>query len=434
MSQEYKNINDDNLDKLFKDAADNFVPPGAPEGAWDNFYDTKLNVQEEKKSRRGFKVFLPMLFNRGVSWRLATVCCLVGIAVIWFGLERWGHKSPQKPGGISQNTNMAVTDRKIENLSSDKKKTDSIITNLSLPETGTKNEINDIARRSNYPAIFPSANSHITIDSSGKTTNNLVENYLPGSGLLPVNHNKTNNPQTSTNKEDTVSERNIVAKKQATIPQKPSVPDDYAFDDDEKGNNAADKKLWQVSLVGGSNLSMVSGTVSNNAGLNTGVMVQRRINGSRFSVETGIVRESMDYNVGNGDYTPDGKPVSSDVSNVRGTCTMVDVPVNVRYDVVHSKKNNAFVSTGVSAMWMANQNVSYDYTHSDGSTSTTNKNVDGQGRTVYAVTNVAVGYERKFKNTAVQVAPYVKIPLGNVGYGNLSLGSLGAQISIKQSF
>jgi hypothetical protein len=110
---------------------------------------------------------------------------------------------------------------------------------------------------------------------------------------------------------------------------------------------------------------------------------------------------------------------------------MLDVPVNVRYDLVRSKKSNAFISTGVSAMVMVNQDYNYLYTGQNKVTEVT-KDVSGQGNDVYASTNISVGYERRFKKTAIQVAPYVKMPMGSVGYGNLSLGNIGAQISIKK--
>ena len=38
----------------------------------------------------------------------------------------------------------------------------------------------------------------------------------------------------------------------------------------------------------------------------------------------------------------------------------------------------------------------------------------------------------KFNRTSVQIAPYLKLPLGEVGYGDLSLGGMGALLSIKR--
>ncbi|MCH5686790.1 hypothetical protein LWM68_22535 [Niabella sp. W65] len=87
---------------------------------------------------------------------------------------------------------------------------------------------------------------------------------------------------------------------------------------------------------------MVKGDVSATPGLNTGILVQHRINDSRISLESGVIYENMTYAVENEYFNPGGKPVSSKVSNISGTCTMIDVPVNVRYDMVHSKKKKSF--------------------------------------------------------------------------------------------
>jgi hypothetical protein len=188
---------------------------------------------------------------------------------------------------------------------------------------------------------------------------------------------------------------------------------------------------WQLGIVGGTNIAMVKGDVSATPGLNTGILVQHRINDSRISLESGVIYENMTYAVENEYFNPGGKPVSSKVSNISGTCTMIDVPVNVRYDMVHSKKRKAFVSTGVSPTVMVKQSYVYDYTDENG-TRLIDRDVTGQGKNFYAVANVSVGYEQKWNKTSVQVAPYLKIPMGEIGYGNLSLGGIGTQVSIKR--
>ncbi|ULT41088.1 hypothetical protein KRR40_41410 [Niabella defluvii] len=80
---------------------------------------------------------------------------------------------------------------------------------------------------------------------------------------------------------------------------------------------------------------------------------------------------------------------------------------------------------------MVKQSYVYDYTDENG-TRLIDRDVTGQGKNFYAVANVSVGYEQKWNKTSVQVAPYLKIPMGEIGYGNLSLGGIGTQVSIKR--
>ncbi|HEY0299016.1 MAG TPA: hypothetical protein VGB84_07340 [Arachidicoccus sp.] len=442
MPKKFKNISEEELDKLFSESAEKFNPPSAPEGAWDDFFVNKLspNKEREKKGHKNFGSLFPSLRISKRSWQFVSLSAILLISFIWFGTEKWSAKNTPIKNTVAsvsneQNKNSAVPDI-YQNKSTQLPNSSNVTSNFVLNESNSsfdtnKKQQSTTAFANNYPANQIIRN-HIFIE------NNLIRTLLDKSSILNlINTNKYNvKPQ------NTYAEQNINNAVQDSansfLRNKPFVPlndkGEFVMNDDgndkKKTSNDAN---WQFGLVGGSNLSVAGGNVSNSPGLNTGAMIQRRIGKSRFSVETGVVRESMSYAVGNNDFHPNGNNVSSDVSNIRGNCTMVDVPVNVRYDVVHSKKSSAFVSTGISTMWMANQSYAYQYAD-NGTATQVSKDVSGQGKSVYAVTNVSIGFEQHFKKTSVQLAPYIKIPLGSIGYGNLNLGSVGAQISIKQNF
>lgn len=503
MAKNFGIMNDKELDRLFREAAEDFKPPSAPEGAWDNFVQTKLSKNKKQQGWLGklnqkLNTLLPLLFTPRPTWQFALTLTVLAVG-IWYGVSVLKSGSNNQNGQhIAQNTNdnqrqgqrqaaEAAAAAKANMSSSGTSQTGSVpalVPNQTSPpnsQTGPTGEqllaVNASAGAGAETASRPTAplhldrnrdnatglllqnieqpNNKVALDNQQQPQVKLKSQILPltklglGTTLLPPVHNQL----PDANKDGNATAANKLNNKSNQVKLRPGGDLGFgrapqttpALNYKKVAKNTTNRELdygndkdfehsaWQMGVVGGSNLSLVSGTLNKSLGVNTGLMVQKRLNKSRLSVETGVIVEKMDYSVANGDFQPGGNPVSSKVSNITGTCTMIDVPVNVRYDVVHSAKNNAFVSTGMSAMWMAKQSYNYKYTGESGPKQVS-KDVTGQGNDVYTATNVSLGFEHRFKKTAVEVAPYVKIPLGSIGYGDLNLGSVGAQILIKQSF
>lgn len=413
MPKKFDYINDNELDKLFRDAAENINAPAPPEGAWDAFYHHKMKGDKPGQKNKG-KGAIAFFSLQKIA---AAVIGIAGIAAILFYVMR-NRQQPPTATDITINQKSIPKNKQADTVTATYKQ---------QPDVGnasTKNNIGDDEKQQRIIAYNTvPAQRHFTYPSPPVSIAAPVT-ASPGKVPAPLHKEPVHHPP----------QKNITLSQPQQTTQPPIVNQplfnrqkSYARDAG-KYNNAG----WQVSLVGGSNLSVISGNVSKTAGLNTGVMVQHRISKSRVSLETGVIRETMEYAVNNKDYKPNGQPVSARWSNIVGNCTMIDVPVNVRYDIVNKKKRNAFVSTGVSTTWMVDESYSYDRREDDGSIANYTREGNSKNN-VYAVTNISAGYEQKFDKTSIQVAPYYKIPLGNVGTGNVNLGSLGAQVSIKRS-
>ncbi|MCD2424730.1 PorT family protein [Niabella pedocola] len=394
-------MDDEALDKLFRDAASRFQPPDAPEGAWDDFYKTKMLPAGESASQRR-----PLILRR--SWQLAAACLLLAIAGMLWMLQR------QPLPGLAGSPSAAGI-------------VSGIIKDVPLPSGTTQ-----------LPAVLsPDDAGNVLRSLNAITTGS--EPLLPGKEYTPLVHNgrafsdipKKAGAEQEHHPADTLQRKPYFSLRDKPAGERQALPGNYNPFLAETSPARPANNRWQVGLIAGSNLGMVRGDVSKKPGLNAGLLVQRKLGQSRFSVESGVVYESMTYDVNNADFNPNGNPVSSRVSNIEGSCTMIDVPVNVRYDVVASKKNKAFVSTGVSPTVIVKQSYIYDLDRGDGPVPI-NRDVSGKGKSVYAVANLSIGYEQKWEHVSVQIAPYVKIPMGEIGYGNLSLGGVGTQISIKK--
>lgn len=469
MEKNFGNMDDKELDQLFKEASQRYIPPQAPSGAWDIFIETKLSIKKKQKKKwfRHLNILLPLFIIPRLSWPLFT-CGILVLVAFWFVNKR------SFRGGYHQaNKTLVENDISEEHkfgtdlLGSNQYRVGGAVRNfvksgnspihpyenevrLKWPEAlrhSIGNNLLDYETRlagkkamETAPALRLNRlpDGHFYLDTSNYHCYPYKSGY-PGQGefhsgnyvIMSLKRKMSERGDRDDRKEHSSVSTNVDFKARSLV----------ASDYNELVANSKfstrredyGRKRWQFGVLGGSSLSFVKGTLSKKPGLNAGLMVQRGLNLSRLSVETGIILESMDYNVANSDFHPAGKEVSDAVSHIKGTCRMVDIPVNVRYDLVRSRRNSAFVSTGISAIWMAKQDYSYQYMGEKG-VAQVSKDVTGQGKDLYATTNVCVGYERHFKRAAVQLAPYVNIPIGSVGYGNLSLGNLGAQILIKQSF
>jgi len=116
---------------------------------------------------------------------------------------------------------------------------------------------------------------------------------------------------------------------------------------------------------------------------------------------------------------------------VDGRCTILDVPLNLRYDVLARPRYQVFGSAGLSSLFMQHETYAYDYEYYGQlyrwESSFTNKNQHW-----FSVLNLSAGYERNLgQHWRLQVEPYVKLPLGGVGAGKVRLMSGGVFFGVK---
>lgn len=474
MAKKYPDMKDEQLDKLFRDAAGRYTPPAAPEGAWEEFQE-KMKSDEllenlEQKATDGTRWMVPAWLREARPWKIAVACLLIlclGGSLLWLSLK--GDNQKNRGSVPAVNTAKIKKQNSVEGAVGNEKwqpspvppvlSTATDITSLTTGRKGNRapQEATVMSAKANiHQQVIEYARSPLLLmgrldgqlgitlkkdaASTIKDTGSYSQDYYAGGIKGPINGR--NSAMTG---RDSVNNNGLKPLKKAAFLAVDPIPSlseqrqlhDFRPDAELAMNDSRDDNgsgRWQLGLIVGPNLTTVNGTVSKTAGLNTGVAVQRRINDSKFSVGSGVVLETLAYDINPGDFRPGGKTIqSTTLTGIEGKCQMIDVPINVRYDVVRSKKNSAFVSTGVSGLWMAKESYAYYYDKA-GQSSEKNINVTGKGKSLYSVTNLSVGYERTFKKTSIQIEPYIKLPMSSIGYGNLNLGSLGTQISIKHNF
>ena len=150
----------------------------------------------------------------------------------------------------------------------------------------------------------------------------------------------------------------------------------------------------------------------------------------KLYVQTGISRSVKKYNAVDGEYIWRSKyPPKVLPDNVEGICNVLEIPLNLRYDIVETDRVRWFTSAGASSYYMQKEKYKYNYPpHTYGA-----KGWEGKtGWYFMSHVNASAGYEyRLSQKLSLLAEPYVRIPIKRVGYGKVNLVTAGVWISLR---
>lgn len=173
-------------------------------------------------------------------------------------------------------------------------------------------------------------------------------------------------------------------------------------------------------------------------GTNVGLLAEYRL-AARWSVQAGVFQSTKVYKSLTSEYeVPSGwwKSPMKMPESVDGRCTLFDIPINVRYDVLVKPRldgrlpNRWFVSGGITSYIMKNEDYYYTYPpHTYNQPVEYNVSSGGYG---FSHANLSVGYERSInRRLSWQVEPFMKVPLKGVGFFKIRLISTGTFFSLR---
>jgi len=186
-------------------------------------------------------------------------------------------------------------------------------------------------------------------------------------------------------------------------------------------------------LIVGPDISEVNKKGTDKTGINFGLLAAYRFNG-RLSVVSGLSYTHKFYTAYGTDYKPNKGTWLDTVSlsKVEGDCYMFEIPVNLRFDLLASLKNYAFISAGLSSYFMKKENYDFHYTNNSVQYDSRYRSYNVSEQYLFKVLNLSIGYERMMtKRLSLQLEPYIKLPLNGLGFGNMQLSSYGAFFGVK---
>ena len=202
---------------------------------------------------------------------------------------------------------------------------------------------------------------------------------------------------------------------------------------------AVPNRGFYFGVVFGPLLSQVRHHEFTKAGFDFGLTVGYKIN-KKFSVETGLLKTMEYYFVGGKYYSSiSGVP---DVDNLEGNRKAFQIAVNLKYNVLHMKTANLFISAGLTSYVGVKEKTVINVGNSSLQPP---QGLDyGSASYLPSYLNIALGYEFKIgKRTNIRVEPYSQIPLesqiGNTINKELTGGALqffnaGVHIGVTRFF
>ncbi len=121
----------------------------------------------------------------------------------------------------------------------------------------------------------------------------------------------------------------------------------------------------------------------------------------------------------------------SHVDIVKGTFETLEIPLNLRYDFSVSGSTLFFASGGISSYLMTSENDNY-YSNVWGRTVIQNFPVNNKRSYLFSSLNLSLGVETGLSNSmSLLIAPYVKTPIRNIGFGQMDMSSVGINFALK---
>lgn len=231
-----------------------------------------------------------------------------------------------------------------------------------------------------------------------------------------------------------ITKNSVEETKKGVIIEKAKEADKKSDDNSAKKDkpNKRSPRHFYAGIIAGPDVSAVKLQSVKKAGFGFGIVTGYRFN-KRWSIESGLLLDKK-Y------YSTDGKYFSTkniqlpnyvQIDHADGSCDMLEIPVNIRYNF---KKSGTgwFASAGISSYLMKEEYYDYDMTRY-GVSYTRNFTYNESRNTLMAVLNLSGGYSYKLgKIGDLRIEPYIKLPLRKIGIGSLPLQSAGVYIALTK--
>lgn len=193
------------------------------------------------------------------------------------------------------------------------------------------------------------------------------------------------------------------------------------------------QKGLYAGIVASPDISTVKLQHVSKVGYNAGIVVGYRIS-RRVAVETGVLLERKYYYSDGSHFSTKKIPIPSDMKiiNVDGWCNMIEIPVTMRYVFGIKEKSNWYVNGGLTSYIMNRENYAYKYEMNNW-VDTKTWDYKNASRNWFSIIHAGVGYEHRLGAVGtLRVEPYLNIPAGGVGIGNLPITSVGLNVGITR--
>jgi len=184
----------------------------------------------------------------------------------------------------------------------------------------------------------------------------------------------------------------------------------------------------QIGVLAAPDFSSVSSMSGDKPGSTIGLTADYQF-AHRWYVGSGLLLSRKNYAA-----APPNFHVPKDYDNmpyvnfVKGSFNMLEIPLNLRYDFSVTGNTMFFATAGLSSYVLTTESCNYYYQGYQPFSRQTIKSMHYANQPDYwfSALNLSMGVEMGINNSmSVIVAPYVKVPVRNMGFGQVQLSSVG---------
>jgi len=189
------------------------------------------------------------------------------------------------------------------------------------------------------------------------------------------------------------------------------------------------RAIFAVTAIASSDMNGTS-AFGGRAGANLGALFS--VSSGKWTISTGGMYSIKPYQENFADYhTP--YAFQTNPSTVGVNCKMIDIPLNVNYQVYHKGADKFTLGTGLSSYIILREDYTFNYTGAYAS-GPAGYSVVNRNRNYMGILNLDVTYERRINSRfGVVFEPYYKLPLENVGASQVKLQSTGLAVGLNWS-
>jgi Outer membrane protein beta-barrel domain len=395
-----KRLTDQELDSIFKNAADGYEP-AFDSAAWDAM-NAKLDQPKPTIWKRWMTFMLlgAVIFSTGVwvGTRISEKRLLTESLV-----KSKGKESIQQKSATTQNNQAQIATRQasVEQQTPIKSEQQEIVVDQ---------ELNRILI-ANYEVLEKRQSSVIidTIDVMNEFNLLLQEEKNSNEFITSVSDNQA----------DTV-EQQIIADEVKIDTTQP-----INSDIRKERKDYTDRHTIFLRALASPDFSSINYSSSSQTGSNYSLLMEYQLT-KRWSISTGGIwsmkKYSEDSEVTYGKFTAD---------RMVGSCQILDIPVNIYYRFRPQLKTSFYAGLGLSSYIMLEEDYTYTVDYSSGSRDYSYY-IEGKNNEWFKMLNLSVGVQYQVApRFYVQVEPFLKAPLAGVGEWDVQLSSMGIFLGIK---
>jgi hypothetical protein len=186
-----------------------------------------------------------------------------------------------------------------------------------------------------------------------------------------------------------------------------------------------------LSLMAAPDVSTAKQNMSSKLSSNVGLLATYSLT-KKISFTSGAIYSRKLYNSGGTAPTGNGYATPGTAWQVDADCNVLDIPINANYKVYNKKKLSVSLNAGLSSYFMLKEKYQFITGDSGPNQKVSNLEINNQNQHLFGIANVSVSFDREIsRGVSIGVAPFMKLPLTGIGYGDASLKSMGVSFSLN---